>query len=103
MCASSYENEYNLEIYELLELSQKDLKQLGTLIFLEILTIFLLLSYFFPNRGIWGPLHWAPGIEWITESPRVVFKGLMRPGVATTISSLFFHFVSSLAQRDNRQ
>ena len=19
------------------------------------------------------PLHWAPGIEWITESPRVVF------------------------------
>ena len=34
-------------------------------------------------------LHWAPGIEWINESPRVVFKGLIGPGVATTTSSLF--------------
>ena len=33
--------------------------------------------------------HWAPGIEWITESPGVVFKGLIGPGAATTTSSLF--------------
>ena len=38
---------------------------------------------------VWGPLHWAPGIEWITESPRVDFKGLIGPGVATTTISLF--------------
>ena len=36
-----------------------------------------------------SPLHWAPGIEWITESSRVVFEGLIGLGVTTTTLVLF--------------
>ena len=43
---------------------------------------------------LWGPLHLAPGTEWITESPRVVFKGLIGLGAATTTPVLLFHFTS---------
>ena len=43
---------------------------------------------------VWGPLHWAPGIEWITESPRAVFKGLIGLGAATTTPASHFHFAS---------
>ena len=43
-----------------------------------------LLSSFSPKESAW-----APGIEWITESPRVVFKGLIGLGVATTTLVLF--------------
>ena len=39
-------------------------------------------------------LHWALGTEWITESPRAVFKGPIGLGAATTTSSLSFHFAS---------
>ena len=38
---------------------------------------------------VWGPLYWAPGLDWITESPRVVLKGLIGLGVATTTLALF--------------
>ena len=44
------------------------------------------------SRGGLGPLHWAPGIEWITESSRVVFKELIGLGVATTTLVLFLPF-----------
>ena len=42
----------------------------------------------------WGPLHWAPGIEWITESPRAAFKELIGLGAVATTPTPPFHFAS---------
>ena len=45
--------------------------------------------------------HWAPGIEWITEGPRVVFfflgggGGLIGLGIVNCLVELFLHFSSS--------
>ena len=44
--------------------------------------------------GRLGPSTLDTGIEWITESPRAVFKGLIGLGAATTTLVLFFHFAS---------
>ena len=54
----------------------------------------VLLQGSYAKVGEWGirwgnrvgirPANWALGIEWITESPRAVFKGLIGLGAATT-------------------
>ena len=52
------------------------------------------------ESGRFGALHWVPGMEWITEGPRV-FLGLIGLGIVNCPVEPFLHFASSLEKKFN--